>query len=83
MGRVDPQRKAPFLTQQRRWPLFSGNQVNPGVAWRRQAVVGVQGGAVWLAYKKGFALPSVACEEGFSGATAAKWRALGAGELMG
>lgn len=83
--RVDPQRRAAFLTQRRRWPLFSGNQINPGEAGMREAAAGVRGGAgnVWQAYKKGFTLPLVAREEGCSGATAAKWRGLGAGELMG
>ena len=33
--------------------------------------------------ERGFTLPLTAREEDCSGATAAKWRALGAGELMG
>lgn len=82
---LDPQRRAAFLTNTIALAFAFRESNKPRGGWdersrsgsmrrRRKHLGGVQ---------EGFTLPSIAREEGCSAASAAKWRALGAGELEG
>lgn len=66
-----------FWESDKPWGGWDERSSSRSMRRSRKCLAGVQEG------ERAFTLPSIAHEEGCSGATAAKWRAMRAGELMG